>query len=62
MAIMYLSNEDFTCPKEQTMHRAKLSPFFADTIYKLFRNSMEPDINSVENSLDPDQLASSEAS
>ena len=27
-----------------------------------FENSMKPDINSIENSVDPDQLASSEAS
>ena len=41
MAIMFLSNENFTCPNGQ---------------------SMLPDINLIENSVDPDQLASEEAS
>ena len=39
--------------KKQTMH----IPYFADTIYKLFKNSMNPDINSFENSVDTDQMA-----
>ena len=53
MVIIYLSKEHFTFPKEQILH----IPFFADTIYKLFKNSMNPDINSIENSVDTDQLA-----
>ena len=58
MAIMYLSNEIFTCPKEQIMHKdLSLTLTFAD---KLFRNSLKSDINSIENSVDPDQLASSD--
>ena len=47
---MYLSNENFTCLKEQIMH-LKLT-------FKLLKNSLNPDINSIENSVDPDQLAS----
>ena len=35
MAIMYLSNENFTGPKEQTLHNElKSSPYFDDTMYK----------------------------
>ena len=59
MVIMYLSNEYFTCPKEQIMHK-EFS--FADTIYKLIKNSTKPDLTSIENSVDPDQLASEEVS
>ena len=63
MDIVYLSNEKFTCLKEQIMHKElSLAPYFADTMHKLFINSMKPDINSIENSVDPDQLASSETS
>ena len=62
MAIMYLSEENFTCPKGQIMHK-QLS--LALTVLKpnvnFFENSM-PDINSIENSVDPDQLASSSGS
>ena len=57
MTIMYLSNEKFTCPKELIMLK-ELSPYFADTMHKLFKNSMEPDINSIENSVEQDQLFS----
>ena len=43
--------------------RTQLSPYFADTKHKLFKTvSMKPDINPIENSVDPDQLASKEAS
>ena len=63
MAKMYVSNENFTCPKEQIMHKKlSLALTFADTMHKLFKNSMKPDIISIEYSVDPDQLASKEAS
>ena len=43
MTIMYLSDENFTCPKEQIQHKElSLALTFAD---KLFKNSMKPDIN-----------------
>ena len=41
------------------MHK-QLSPYWADTKCKLFENSMKPDINSIENSVDPNQQASEE--
>ena len=44
MAIMYLSNENFTCPKEQKMHKE----------LKLLKKWNQI---SMENSVDPDQLA-----
>ena len=43
------------------MHK-ELSLYFADTIYKLPKTSIKPDLNSVENSVVPDQFASEEAS
>ena len=36
--------------------------YFADTIYKFIKNTKKVNINSIENSVDPDQLPSSEAS
>ena len=45
MAIMYLSKENFTCPKEP------ITPL---------ETSMKPNINSLVNSVDPDRLASEE--
>ena len=63
MGIMYLSNEQFyLSQRTDNALRTPLSPYFADTMHKLFKNSMRPDINSIENSVDPDQLASEEAS
>ena len=57
MATMYLSKEKFTCPKEQiSLYLSVLKQFTH------FENSIKPDINSLVNSVDPDQLASSEAS
>ena len=59
MAIIYLSNENFTCPKEQKiiMHKEpSLSHTLFITIHILFKNSMKPDINTIENSVYPDQL------
>ena len=50
MAIMYLSNENFTCPKEQIMHKEPSSSL-----------TLLITMNIIENSVDPDQLASSEA-
>ena len=52
MAIMYLSKEKFTCPKEQiSLYLSVLKQFtLLKTVYSLV------------NSVDPDQLASSEAS
>ena len=48
-------NENFSCSKEQIMHR-ELRPYFANTIHKFFKNTeqYETDINSIENSLDQD--------
>ena len=57
MAIMYLSKENFTCLLVQIS--IYLSVF--KQIYS-FENSMKPDINSLVNIVDPDQLASEEAS
>ena len=54
MAIMYLSKEKFTCLKEQTAYT------FLCLNNLLFPNSIKPDLNSLVNSVDPDQLASSE--
>ena len=57
MAIMYVSKEKFTCQKEQIcLYHSVLKQF------TLSINSLKPDINSLVNSVDPDQLASSEAS
>ena len=52
MAIMYLSNELIIMHKELSSDSS-----YADTMHKLFKNSMKPDINSIENGVDPDQLA-----
>ena len=42
------------------MHkRTQLSTYFADNMHKLFKICMKPDVNSIENSADPDHLASS---
>ena len=57
MAIMYLSKENFTCPKEQiSFYLSVLKQFTLSDSYN------QSDINSLINSADPDQLASSEAS
>ena len=57
MAIRYLSKENFTCPKEQiSLNLSMLKQF------TLSKNSIKPDINILVKSVDPDQLASSEAS
>ena len=51
MVIMYLADANFTCPKEKIMH-TELS--LALTLLITFTNSMKQDINSFENSVDPD--------
>ena len=57
MAIMYLSKENFTCPKEQiSFYHSVLKQFTLSDSYN------QSDIKSLINSADPDQLASSEAS
>ena len=56
---MYSSKESFTCPKGQIMHK-KLSLAFCVLIPKVnffLKKSVKPDINSIKNSKDPDQLA-----
>ena len=53
---MYLSKEKCTCPKEQ------ISLNLSVLINLRFRNSKQPDIIYLVNSVDPDQLASSKAS
>ena len=55
MAIIYLSNEIFLSLRTDRAQRTKLSSYFADTINKLFKNSMKPDINSIEKSADQAQ-------
>ena len=63
MAIMYLSQRTFyLSQRTDNAQRTQLSPYFANIIHKFFKNSMKPDIKSIENSVDPDQLASEEAS
>ena len=68
---MYLSKENFTCPKEQIILAYTLqclNKLFFQKQYKTryistLVNSMDPDqLASLENSVDPDQLASEEAS
>ena len=50
---MYLSIENFTCPKEQiSFYLTVLKQFI------LLKNSMKPDISTLVNTMDPDQLAS----
>ena len=63
MAILYLSEENFTCPEGWIMHK-QLSLALTVLIpnVNFLEKSMKPDINSNENSVDPDQLAFSEAS
>ena len=57
MGIMYLSNESFTCPIVQiSLYFSVLKQF---TLSKTVRN--HADINSLVNSVDPDQLGSGEA-
>ena len=53
---MYLYKENFTSPKEQiSLYLTVLKQY----VYS-FKYSMKPDINSIVNSADPDQPASSE--
>ena len=68
---MYLSIENFTCPKEQiSLYLTVLKQIYSkvqkqyETRYiSTLVNSIDPDqLASLENSVDPDQLASSEAS
>ena len=56
MAIMYLSKENFTCPKGRIMHK-ELGPYCADINF-FCENGMKPDIKLIENSVDPYHLAS----
>ena len=58
MAIMYLSKENFTCPTVQIS--IYLSVLKQCTLSKTVKN--HANINSLVNSVDPDQLASEEAS
>ena len=54
-------NEIGLVPRTDKQLRYQLSPYFANTMIKLFKNSTRrsrPDINSIENSVDPDQLTS----
>ena len=61
MAIIYLSRENKTCPKEQIMHKDLYNtcPYCAEPIYTTpvnsFGNSMEQDKYS-ETGVYPDQL------
>ena len=58
MAIMYLPKENFTCPIVQiSLYLSVLNQF---TLSKTVRN--HADINTLVNGVDPDQLASDEAS
>ena len=66
---MYLSIENFTCPKEQislyftVLKQVILSKKYETRYISTLVNSMDPDqLASLVNSVDPDQLASSEAS
>ena len=51
-----------TCPmkiylshRTDNAQRTKLSPYIADNMHNLLKkNSIKPDINSIENSVDPD--------
>ena len=58
MAKLYLSKENFTCPIVQISFY--LSVLKQITLSKTVKN--HPDINSLVNSVAPDQLASEEAS
>ena len=58
---MYLFIEIFTCPKEQINITNLYLTVLKQYITSL-ENSMKPDIISLVNSVDPDQLASEEAS
>ena len=57
MDIMYLSKENFTCPIVQISIYLSVFKHFT-----LSKNSLKPDINSLVNIVDSDQLASEEAS
>ena len=56
MIIMYLSKEILLVLKNK-----HLKSFLRCILYKLFENSIKPDTCSIENSVNPDHLASSEA-
>ena len=57
---MYLSTKKITCPIVQiSMYLSVLKQF---TFFKTVWNLLKPDINSLVNIVDPDQLASEEAS
>ena len=56
---MYIFKEHFTCPKGQIIHiQLSLALTVLMPNVNFFENSMKPDINSIEYSVDPDQLAS----
>ena len=62
MAFVTASNVIYLSQRTDIAQRTQLSPYFANTMRELFKNSMKPDINSIENTVEPDQLASEEAS
>ena len=67
---MYLSIENFTCPKEkkiantfQCLNKLFFQKQYETRYISTLVNSMDPDqLASLENSVDPEQLASEEAS
>ena len=62
---LQLSEEIFSCPKEQIVHKElslALNMLKQHTYIDYFENSMKASINSIENSVDPYQLVSEEAS
>ena len=60
---MYIFKEHFTCPKGQIIHiQLSLALTVLMPNVNFFENSMKPDINSIEYSVDPDQLASKKLS
>ena len=66
MAKMYFSKENFTCPKEQIMHKQlssiSLYTVLITNVFFFFGNNMKSAINSIANSVYSDQMASEEAS
>ena len=61
MVIMYLSKDNSTCPKKQITVTLIYLTVLKQYIYSL-ENSMKYDSKSHVNSVDPDQLASEDAS
>ena len=57
-----VKREFYLSQRTDNAQRTLLRLYFADTMHKFLKTSMKPHIYSIENSVNPDKLASLEAS